>query len=72
MNFEKIRFYYIHIYREKKKKETSKSSKHHEWEMGHAACGGVPVSDPKIVRKEIAIFSTFEAQGTQNLEELLL
>jgi hypothetical protein len=41
-------------------------------EMGHAACGTVPVSDPKIVREEIAIFWTFKAQGTQNLEELLL
>jgi hypothetical protein len=30
---------------------------------------GVPVSDPKIVRKEMAIFRTFEAQGTKNLDD---
>ena len=51
------------------RKEISKSSKRDECEMSQH--DSLPVSDPNIVRKEIAIMWTFEAEGSKNIEDIV-
>jgi hypothetical protein len=58
--------------RKKRRRERNKQINHLNIMSGKWECSmwdGVPVSDPKIVRKEMAIFRTFEAQGTKNLDD---